>query len=211
MTATYDYISDPDEIMRASFAAIAAEADLSRLPDSLHAVAARIAHALGEVAAIEDIAWSKDVAGAAAAALGAGAPVLTDAEMVAKGIIRDRLPRANDVLCTLRLSGVAGAAERQGLTRSAAALDFWDPWIDGAVVAIGNAPTALYRLLEKLARGCPKPAAILAFPVGFIGAAESKAALVEADLDVPFLTLTGRRGGSAVAAAAVNALAKAGP
>jgi len=211
MSGKYSYISDPQEIMRASFALIEQEADLSRVPGDLHAVACRIAHALGDVAVIDDLVWSGDVAGAAQGALSGGATILVDAEMVAKGIIRNRLPAENDVLCTLKLSGVAGAARRQGLTRSAAALDFWEPWIAGAVVAIGNAPTALYRLLERLADGLPAPAAILAFPVGFIGAAESKQALIDSGLDVPFLTLTGRHGGSAVAAAAVNALAKAAP
>jgi len=211
MSGKYSYISDPAEIMRASFALIEAEADLSRLPETLHPVACRIAHAVGDVAAIDDLVWSGDVVAATRAALDAGAPILVDAEMVAKGIVRDRLAAGNDVLCTLKLSGVAGAARRQGLTRSAAALDVWEPWVGGAVVAIGNAPTALYRLLERLDGGWPAPAAVLAFPVGFIGAAESKQALIDSGTDVPFVTLTGRRGGSAVAAGAVNALARAAP
>ncbi len=207
MTAKYDYIADPAEIMRASFAMIEAEADLSGLPRDLHGIARRIAHALGDVSAIEDLAWSGEVVAAARTALAEGAPVLVDAEMVSRGIVRARLPAGNDVLCTLNLSGTAGAARRQGLTRSAAALDFWEPWVGGAVVAIGNAPTALYRLLERLDGGWPRPAALFAFPVGFIGAAESKSALIDSGAGVPFLTLTGRRGGSAVAAAAVNAVA----
>jgi precorrin-8X/cobalt-precorrin-8 methylmutase len=203
---SFDYLHDPAEIVRRSFAAVEAEADLSRVPDDLRALALRLVHACGDPAAIDDLAWSDGAGAAGRAALAGGAPVLADAGMVAQGIGRERLPAANPVLCTLGLGGVAGAAARAGTTRSAAAVELWQPWLGGAVVAIGNAPTALFRLLEGLAAGWPTPALILGFPVGYIGAAEAKAALA-ATGGVSFVTLAGRRGGSALAAAAVNALA----
>ena len=201
-----DWLRDPAEIYRRSFAAIDAETDLSSIPDDLRSVASRLVHACGDPAALDDLVWSAGAGAAGRAALAQGAPILTDAGMVAQGIIRDRLPKANPVLCTLSLGSVAGMAAREGTTRSAAAVELWQPWLAGAVVAIGNAPTALFRLLDGLAAGWPAPALILGFPVGYVGAAEAKAALAACST-VPFVTLSGRRGGSAFAAAAVNALA----
>jgi precorrin-8X/cobalt-precorrin-8 methylmutase len=160
---------------------------------------------------VGDLAWHPGLVEAGRAALGSGAPVLADCRMVADGVIRDRLPVDNEVLCSLDDPEVPALARHLATTRSAAAVELWRDRLSGAVVAIGNAPTALFRLLELLAEGAPRPAAILAFPVGFVGAAESKEALIEADLTVPYLTLRGRRGGSAMAAAAVNALAAEGP
>ena len=202
-----EYLSDPAEIYRRSFASIRAEADLSGLPGDLEAVAVRLIHACGMVDLLDDLAHGGPLAEAGRAALAAGAPVLCDSQMVAHGVIRDRLPASNEVLCTLNDPEVAGIARRVGTTRSAAAVDLWRARLDGAVVAIGNAPTALFRLQELLEGGAPKPAAILGFPVGFVGAAESKESLMENSHGVPFLTVRGRRGGSALAAAAVNALA----
>lgn len=208
-SARTDYLRDPAEIYRRSFATIAEETDLTPVPDDLRAVALRIVHACGDPAAIDDLAWSDGAGAAGRTALAAGAAILVDAGMVAQGIVRDRLPAANPVICTLALGTVTGTARRLETTRSAAAVDLWQPWLDGAVVAIGNAPTALFRLLEGLDAGWPKPALILGFPVGYIGAAEAKAALAERH-GIAFVTLRGRRGGSALAAAAVNALAKEG-
>ena len=202
-----DYIRDPAEIYRRSFATVRAEADLSALPAGLEGIAVRLIHACGMPEIAGDLAWGGDPAEAGRRALAAGAPVLTDARMVVDGIIRSRLPADNDLICTLSEPDVADRAAEQRTTRSAAAVDLWAPHLGGAVVSIGNAPTALFRLLEFLAEGAPRPAAVLAFPVGFIGAAESKEALIEHAQGVPFLTLRGRRGGSAMAAAAVNALA----
>ncbi|MBO6783088.1 MAG: precorrin-8X methylmutase [Alphaproteobacteria bacterium] len=200
-----DYLRDPQAIYAESFAAIRAEADLSGIPEELHRVALRIAHAIGDAGAIADLTWSDGAVEAGREALERGAPVLADSRMVADGIIRARLPGANRVVCTLPLGQVAGHAARGGTTRSAAAVDLWVPFLDGAVVAIGNAPTALFRLLEGLASGWPKPALIVGMPVGFVGAAESKAALIDRT-PAPYICLHGRRGGSAVAAATVNAL-----
>lgn len=201
-----DYIRDPAEIYRRSFATVRKEADLSALPAALEGIAVRLIHACGMPDIIDDLAWHGGPAGAGRRALAGGAPILVDARMVADGVIADRLPAGNRVLCPLAEPDVTERAKRLGTTRSAAAVDLWLPELEGAVVAIGNAPTALFRLLELLAEGGPRPAAILAFPVGFIGAAESKQALIDLSLDVPYLTLRGRRGGSAMAAAAVNAL-----
>ncbi len=207
MTAMpFDYQRDPDSIYRESFAAISDETDLSPLPGDLHRVALRIAHACGDATAIEDLRWSNGAARAGEQALAAGAPILTDSRMVADGIIRRTLPADNPVLCTLGLGSVRGLAARSDTTRSAAAVELWAPWLEGAVVAIGNAPTALFRLLEGLAAGWPPPALIIGMPVGYVGARESKDALIGSGA-APFITLTGRRGGSAVAAATVNALA----
>ncbi len=206
-----DYIRDPAEIYRRSFAAVRAEADLSPLPDALEGVAVRLIHACGMPDIVGDLAWDGDPVGAGRRALQDCASILTDARMVAEGIIRSRLPAGNPVICTLTEPGVGDEAERSGMTRSAAAVDLWPEHMDGAIVAIGNAPTALFRLLEQLADGAPRPAVVLAFPVGFIGAAESKEALIAHAQEVPFLTLRGRRGGSALAAAAVNALAVDSP
>ena len=197
-----DYLRDPQAIYRRSFAIVRAEADLGGLPAELAEVAVRLVHACGMPDIIAELAWSGDVVGQARAALAAGSAVITDAAMVAEGIIDNA-----NVICTLRDPRVADLAADQATTRSAAAVELWTPHLAGAVVAIGNAPTALFRLIERLAEGAPKPAAILAFPVGFVGAAESKAALIDAGIDVPYLTLRGRRGGSALAAAAVNAIA----
>ncbi len=201
-----DYLRDPEEITRRSFAAIRREADLTRLPPGMAAMAARLVHACGMPDIVGELAFSDHAVDAGRAALAAGAPVLVDAEMVAHGIIRARLPAATAVICTLNRAPVRGQAKRLGITRSAAAVALWRPHLEGAVVAIGNAPTALFRLLELIAEGAPRPALILGFPVGFVGAAEAKAALA-ATTGIAFATLLGRRGGSALAAAAVNALA----
>lgn len=198
---------DPETIYRRSFALIAEEADLTSVPEDLRPLAVRLVHACGMPDIVADLAFTADAAAAGRRALAAGAPILVDSAMVAAGIVRRRLPSANAVVCTLDDDGVAEAAQRQRTTRSAAAVDRWRQQLSGAVVAIGNAPTALFRLLELLEAGAPPPALVLAFPVGFVGAAESKAALVAAAGAVPYVTLLGRRGGSAMAAAAVNALA----
>jgi precorrin-8X/cobalt-precorrin-8 methylmutase len=203
-----DYIRDGNEIYRKSFAIIRSEATLNILPPDLETIAVRLIHACGMTDIIDDLAYSPHAAEAGRAALTNGAPILCDAQMVAHGITRDRLPANNPVICTLRESDVPAIAQKLQTTHSAAALELWRSHLQGAVVAIGNAPTALFRLLELLDEGAPKPALILGFPVGFVGAAESKAALAENSRGVPFLTLHGRRGGSAMAAAAVNALAK---
>jgi precorrin isomerase len=203
-----DYIRNGDEIYRRSFATIRAEAPLHILPADLAHVAVRLIHACGMTDIVHDLEASPDAVGAGRTALEAGAPILCDARMVAEGITRRRLPADNAVLCTLQHPDVPVLAARVGNTRSAAALELWLPHLAGAVVAIGNAPTALFRLLELLDEGAPKPAVILGLPVGFVGAAESKVALATHSRGVPFLTLHGRRGGSAIAAAAVNALAR---
>jgi precorrin-8X/cobalt-precorrin-8 methylmutase len=203
-----DYIRDGTEIYRNSFATIRAESALSILPTDLETVAVRLIHACGMTDIVTDLSYSLDAVQAGRQALAAGAPILCDARMVAEGVTRARLPADNAVICTLYEPQVSGLAQQIGNTRSAAALELWRSHLAGAVVAIGNAPTALFRLLEMLDEGAPKPALILGFPVGFVGAAESKAALAENSRGVPFLTLQGRRGGSALAAAAVNALAR---
>lgn len=206
-----DYLRDPEEITRRSLALVRAACDLSGLPAERADLAARLVQACGMPDIVADLAWSGDPVGAGRAALAAGAPVLSDGRMTAQGIVRARLPAGNAVLCLLDDPGLPGLARRLGTTRSAAAVELWRPHLAGALVAIGNAPTALYRLLEVLLEGAPRPAAILAFPVGFVGAAESKEALVGAGLGVPYVTLRGRRGGSALAAAAINALADGAP
>jgi len=202
-----DYVRDGAEIYRQSFATIRGEADLSGLPDDLATVVVRMIHACGMVDLVADVEASEGVVATARAALRAGAPVLCDAQMVAAGITRRRLPSNNDVVCTLSDPDVPALAARLGTTRSAAALELWRPVLEGAVVAVGNAPTALFHLLEMVARGGPRPAAVLGLPVGFIGAAESKAALAANDVGLPYLVVHGRRGGSAMAVAAVNAIA----
>lgn len=204
-----DYLRDPAEIYRRSFAAVRAEAGLDHLPGNLHDVAVRLVHACGMPEITARLAWSEGVADVARAALRAGSPVLCDCRAVAAMVIRDRLPAGNEVLCTLGDPAVPEIAARIGNTRSAAAVELWRERIGGAVVAIGNAPTALFHLLELLDDGWPRPAAILAFPVGFVGAAESKDELAARPRGVTYLTLRGRHGGSALAAAAVNALAGA--
>jgi len=205
----FDYIRDPQEIYRRSFETLRAEADLSGLPDGMDTMAERIIHACGMPDILTHLAWGGNPATAGRAALEAGAPIITDADMVRAGIIKARLPASNDLICTVHSPVAFEAAAEQATTRSAAAVTQWLPHLDGSVVVIGNAPTALFRLLELLAEGAPKPAAILGFPVGFIGAAESKDALIEHAGDIPFITLRGRLGGSAMASAAVNALGRA--
>jgi precorrin-8X/cobalt-precorrin-8 methylmutase len=203
---TREYIRDGAAIYAQSFATIRAEADLSGLTEAEARIAVRIIHACGMVDIVRDLRFSPGFADAARAALLVGAPILCDSQMVAHGVTRARLPAGNDVVCTLTDPETPALARRIGNTRSAAALELWGARLAGAVVAIGNAPTALFHLLELLDAGAPKPAAVLGLPVGFVGAAESKAALL-ADPRVPSLIVLGRRGGSAMAAAAVNALA----
>lgn len=205
----WEYLKDPAAIYRLSFATIREEAaaPLAALPPGLHPLALRLAHACGDVGVIDDLAWSADAVSAGQTAIAAGAPVFVDTEMVAHGVIRRFLPDTSAVICTLTDPSVPDMAQRLGTTRSAAAVNLWGPRLEGAVVAIGNAPTALFHLLEVIAAGGPRPAVILGFPVGFVGAAESKDALIAA-APCPFVALRGRRGGSALAAAAVNALAK---
>jgi precorrin-8X/cobalt-precorrin-8 methylmutase len=203
-----NYIQDANEIYSHSFAIIRTEAHLEVLPADVAKVAVRLIHSCGMTDIVYDIGYSLTAVQSGRAALAKGAPILCDCRMVAEGITRRRLSANNQVICTLNDPQVPELAQHLGTTRSAAALELWRSHLDGAVVAIGNAPTALFRLLEMLDEGVPKPAVILGFPVGFVGAAESKAALAADSRDVPFLTLHGRRGGSAIAAAAVNALAR---
>lgn len=201
----YDYERDGAEIYRRSFATIRAETDLTGLPEDVARVAVRMIHACGQVDLVADLAYTPGVVARAREALDAGAPVLCDAEMVASGITRRRLPKDNDVVCTLNHPRTPALAADLGTTRTAAALELWGDRLDGAVVAIGNAPTALFHLMEMVAAGAPRPAAVLGIPVGFIGAVESKDALAASDL--AHLVVRGRRGGSAITAAAVNAIA----
>jgi precorrin-8X/cobalt-precorrin-8 methylmutase len=202
-----EYERDGAEIYRQSFAIIRAEAELAGLPPDLERVAVRMIHACGMTDLVRDLAFSPSVVAAARAALRAGAPVLCDVSMVASGVIRKRLPAANDVICTLSDPAVPGLAEQLGTTRSAAAMELWRDRLGGAVVAVGNAPTALFRLLEMIEAGAPRPAAVIGVPVGFVGAAESKDALADHPSGLEHLVVRGRRGGSALAAAAVNAIA----
>ena len=204
------YLREGAAIYERSFAIIRAEADLARFSAEEAEVAIRMIHACGLVEAAKYLVFGHDLVAAARAALQRGAPILCDAEMVAHGITRMRLPARNEVFCALRDPGVPALAEKLGTTRSAAALELWGDKLSGAVIAIGNAPTALFRLLELLEIGAPKPAAILGIPVGFVGAAESKEALAANKHQIPFLIVRGRMGGSAMTAAAVNALARAG-
>jgi precorrin-8X/cobalt-precorrin-8 methylmutase len=204
------YLRDGTAIYQRSFAIIRAEADLSRFSDEEADVAVRMIHACGQVDMARSIVFGGGLVAAARGALAAGAPIFCDAEMVAHGVTRARLPANNDVICTLNDPRTAALAAKKATTRSAAALDLWADRLAGSVVAIGNAPTALFRLLEMLAAGAPKPAAILGIPVGFVGAAESKEALAADPHEVPFLIVRGRMGGSAMTAAAINALARAG-
>ena len=206
---TLDYIRDGEAIYRRSFAIIREEADLARFSPEEAEVAVRMIHACGLVEAAARIHFAPGFVDAARAALAAGAPVLCDSEMVAHGVTRARLPAGNDVVCTLRDPRTHTLAAELGTTRSAAALELWRDRLAGAVVAVGNAPTALFHLIEILEGGAPRPAAVIGMPVGFVGAAESKAALATVDL-VPWAIVEGRMGGSAMAAAAVNALARPG-
>ena len=203
----YQYEKDPSAIYRQSFSIVRAEADLALVPDDLHAVAVRLIHACGMTDLPQDLAWSDDLMASAQRALQAGTTILCDVEMVAHGIIRSRLPANCDVVCTLNDTRVPDLASQLGTTRSAAAVNLWHDRLDGAVVAIGNAPTTLFHLLETVASGGPRPALVLGCPVGFVGAAESKDVLIDNPFEIPYLAIRGRRGGSAMAAAAVNALA----
>jgi precorrin-8X/cobalt-precorrin-8 methylmutase len=205
-----DYIKDGTEIYRRSFAIIRSEADLSSFSSAEADVVVRMIHACGLVEASRQMVFGDGFVEAARSALQAGAPILCDAEMVAHGVTRARLPGRNEVVCTLRDSNVPDLAEKLGTTRSAAALELWIDKLAGAVVAIGNAPTALFRLLEMIDAGAPKPAAIVGAPVGFVGAAESKDELMSHSRGIPFMVVRGRLGGSAMAAAAINALARPG-
>ncbi len=204
------YLRDGKAIYEKSFAIIRAEADLSRFSAEEAEVVVRMIHACGVVEAARYVVFGPNLIVAARGALAAGAPILCDAEMVAHGVTRARLPARNEVICTLNDARVATLAEKLGTTRSAAALELWRDRLAGAVVAIGNAPTALFRLLDLLDAGAPKPAAILGIPVGFVGAAESKDALAADPRGVPYLIVRGRMGGSAMTAAAINALARPG-
>jgi precorrin-8X/cobalt-precorrin-8 methylmutase len=208
MTATYDYIREGAEIYRRSFAIIRAESKLARFSAAEEPVVVRMVHACGLVELADDVEMSPDFAASARAALQSGAPILCDSKMVANGITKARLPANNRIVCTLDDARVPELAARIGNTRSAAAMDLWADDLAGSVVAIGNAPTSLFHLLEMLDAGAPKPAAVIGLPVGFVGAAESKEALA-ADKRVPYLIVRGRKGGSAMAVAAVNALASA--
>jgi precorrin-8X/cobalt-precorrin-8 methylmutase len=207
---TYDYIRDGAAIYEKSFATIRAEADLARFRPEEADVAIRMIHACGQVEAAASFAFAPGFVATARSALAAGAPILCDAEMVAHGVTRARLPANNEVICTLRDPHTAAIAAKIGNTRSAAAIDLWGDRLAGAIVAIGNAPTALFYLLEKLRDGAPKPAAIIGMPVGFVGAAESKDALAENSYGVPWAIVRGRLGGSAMTAAALNELARPG-
>ncbi|MFH8927593.1 precorrin-8X methylmutase [Streptomyces pristinaespiralis] len=206
-STVFEYEKDGAEIYRQSFATIRAEADLAGLPAEVSQVAVRMIHACGMVDLVRDLVHSPDVVVRARAALRAGAPILCDAQMVASGVTRKRLPAGNDVVCTLSDPSVPELAAKMGTTRSAAALELWRDRLEGSVVAVGNAPTALFRLLEMIEEGAPRPAAVIGVPVGFIGAAESKEALAAHPLGLEHLVVRGRRGGSAMAAAAVNAIA----
>jgi len=208
---TSSYLRDGDAIYRRSFAIIRSEADLSRFSAEEAEVAVRMIHACGVVEVSRQIEFGNGLVTAARAALAQGALILCDAEMVAQGVTRARLPAGNDVICTLRDPRVPALAARLRTTRSAAALDLWGERLAGAVVAIGNAPTALFRLMELIDVGAPRPAAVLGIPVGFVGAVEAKDALAANPRDLPFLIVRGRMGGSAMAAAALNALARSGP
>jgi precorrin-8X/cobalt-precorrin-8 methylmutase len=204
MRGRYTYLRDPASIYERSFALIEAEADLARFPVDLRPLAARLAHAAGDTGILADLMWSPEAVALGKAALQAGAPILADSTMVAAGITGGRR-----IICTLGDPDTPELARRLETTRSAAAVELWRPQLAGAVAAIGNAPTALFHLLEMIAEGTPKPALVLGFPVGFVGAAKAKEALAEFGGGLEFITLRGRRGGSALAAAAVNALSAA--
>jgi precorrin-8X/cobalt-precorrin-8 methylmutase len=208
----YEYVDDGAMIYRDSFATIRREAALAGIHADAERVAVRMVHGTGQVDLVPDLVIHPRLVTAARGALESGAPILTDAHMVASGVTRARLPKDNEVVCLLRDEQVPALAREWGTTRSAAAVSLWEPMLAKSVVAIGNAPTALFHLLEMLLDGAPRPAAIIGCPVGFIGAAESKAALAslatDHGLDIPFLTVRGRRGGSAMTASALNALAQ---
>ncbi|WP_243057916.1 precorrin-8X methylmutase [Nocardioides sp. SR21] len=211
-TRHYDYVTSGPDIYVDSFATIRREADLSGVPADAEKLAVRMIHGSGQVDLAADLVVHPRLVVAARAALEAGAPILCDATMVATGVTRSRLPRDNDVVCLLNDERVPALAQEWRTTRTAAAVSLWEPRLEGAVVAIGNAPTALFHLLEMVLDGGPRPAAIVGCPVGFIGAAESKQALIDLqiqhDLDIPYVTVRGRRGGSAMTSSALNALAQ---
>jgi len=211
-TRRYDYIADGTAIYADSFATIRREADLADVPADAEKLAVRMIHGSGQVDLAADLVIHPGLVASARGALEAGAPILCDATMVATGVTRSRLPRDNDVRCLLNDEHVPELAREWNTTRTAAAVSLWEPILDGAVVAIGNAPTALFHLLEMLVDGAPRPAAIVGCPVGFIGAAESKQALVDLavvhGIDIPYVTVRGRRGGSAMTSSALNALAQ---
>jgi precorrin-8X/cobalt-precorrin-8 methylmutase len=204
----YEYCEDGAQIYRESFAIIRAESDLSQLPPDAEKVAVRMVHACGQTDLTADLSIHPNLVRAARTALRAGAPIFTDSTMVASGVTRARLPAGNEVICHLRDPEVTALAKAWSTTRAAAAVSLWGEKVDGAVVAIGNAPTALFHLLEWISAGGPKPAAIVGVPVGFVGSAESKHALIDHESGIPYLVVRGRRGGSAMAASAVNALAQ---
>jgi precorrin-8X/cobalt-precorrin-8 methylmutase len=201
-----NYLSDPEAIYRQSFAAIRAEGDLSSLPPETHSIALRMIHACGMVDIIGDLRIDPQLPGAVRAALGAGSPILTDCEMVRSGIMKRGLPAGTEIICTLNDARTRDIGVTGNTTRSAAAVELWKPHLAASIVVIGNAPTALFALLDLIDRGGPLPSAIIATPVGFVGAAESKAELASNPRGIPFATLLGRRGGSALAAAALNAI-----
>lgn len=207
-TRRYDYLDDPTAIYRASFATIRAEADLSRVPADAEKVVVRMIHASGDPGLVSDVEVHPLLVSSAQNALRAGTPIFTDAEMIASGVTRRRLPAGNQVRCLLHDPRVSELATQWGTTRSAAAVSLWGEDLEGAVVAIGNAPTALFALLELISDGGPRPAAIIGIPVGFVGSAESKLALVQHPDQIPYLVVHGRRGGSALCASALNALAR---
>jgi precorrin-8X/cobalt-precorrin-8 methylmutase len=202
-----NYLRNPEEIYQASFEAISKEIDLLKFPESLHSLVLRLVHAIAIPEIIDNIVWDGDVVGNASANLAKAAPIIVDANMVAAGIMKDRLPGGSQVKCFLNDDRVPTLAKSLATTRSAAAVELWRPYLEGAIVSIGNAPTALFHLIDMLDdTACPRPSVILGFPVGFVGAAESKAYLIKKIVDIPYITLKGRIGGSALAAAAVNAM-----
>ena len=202
-----NYLRNPDEIYEASFKAISKEVNLFKFPENLHSVVLRLVHAIAIPEIIDNIVWDGDVVGSASANLAKAAPIIVDANMVAAGIMKDRLPLNSEVKCFLNDDNVPALAKSLATTRSAAAVELWRPYLEGAIVSIGNAPTALFHLIDMLDDAtCPRPSVILGFPVGFVGAAESKAYLIKKIVDIPYITLKGRIGGSALAAAAVNAM-----
>ena len=202
-----NYLRNPDEIYEASFEAISKEVNLFKFPENLHSVVLRLVHAIAIPEIIDNIIWDGDVVGSASANLAKAAPIIVDANMVAAGVMKDRLPLNSEVKCFLNDDNVPALAKSLATTRSAAAVELWRPYLEGAIVSIGNAPTALFHLIDMLDDAtCPRPSVILGFPVGFVGAAESKAYLIKKIVDIPYITLKGRIGGSALAAAAVNAM-----
>lgn len=207
MPKRFSYLRDPAAIYKASQEAVDKAADLSKLPEEMRPIARRLVHACGMPEILDNLAYSKDAYSAGHAALLEGATVLADSRMVADGVIRNKLPSRNHVITTINEPMVVNDARERRVTRAAAAVEMWQPYLQGAIIAIGNAPTALFRLIEMLSDGAPRPALIVGMPVGFVGAAEAKEALIQHAGRIPYITLRGRFGGSALAAAVVNALA----